>query len=414
LPRHRRSSADGHSLSQLAAATRARALEADLDPLAAIAYDAQRFSEVSRPAWALSGQHRPNVLVIARLTSHEGPYPLDRFVGIPRYPWQTPLALEVLLRSSATLVRQQVVTCFGETVEADLYGAIFTQHLRCAMAGCRTHAETSAGVSDHALLRNYLHPRRTVRPAAPELFTWSSAFNGARDGWPGVAGLAQLTVLTAEQQTSIANHFLGYGLEALAAEAQSRHVRLAAGRLLAMCEAGLIDVQVTSEPGTALRKLRHRHEAASRMVLPELHGLAYVPVPAGARSGQRATILAPLQWIACALSRPIVGLTHLTRIASIARDDYFGVLAGRDVSYCRGLGLVAEVSRFDVALSRADRLAATFLDEAVRFDNRVYGLQVNRDTYCRVIERQQHRPGFYEDPHEPRSRWNGGARGTRR
>jgi hypothetical protein len=101
-------------------------------------------------------------------------------------------------------------------------------------------------------------------PASPELFTWSSVFNSAKDLWPGVAGFDQLLVLTAEEQVSIANHVLGYGLEALAAESENRHVRRAAGRLLTICERGMIDVEATREPHAAPRKLRRRGGGAGR------------------------------------------------------------------------------------------------------------------------------------------------------
>ena len=407
-PAHRRSRVEDHPLSRLAAATRVAAREATYDPLAAFARDAQRFAEVSAPAWGMSDQHLPEVLVIGRIKDDAGCYPLDRFIGIPRYPWTMPLAIDALLRSASTLVSQQVVTCFGEVVLADLYGVILTRYLHSAGPTGRETSEPS----NSSVLRDHLNPRRPVKPVPPELFTWSSAFNSAKDRWPGVAGFGQLMTLTAEDQTAIADHMLGYGLEALAAEAENKFVRLAAGRLLAMCDAGLVDLQVVRYPEEALPKLQSRSDVAARITLPEHHALAYFPASISDRSREHATLLVTLPWIASALNREIVALTHLVRIASTARDDYFGLLAGTDVAFSRELGLVAESSRLDVASARADRLAATFLDEAVRFDNRIYGLHVNRDEYCRTVERRSARAGFYDDPPEPRTRLGTGVPGT--
>jgi hypothetical protein len=97
------------------------------------------------------------------------------------------------------------------------------------------------------------------------------------------------------------------------------------------------------------------------------------------------------------MQREIVALVHLVRLASLARDDSYGRLNGSVMGYSGGLRATAEISMFDVAVARADGLAAKFLGEAVRFDTRVYGFQVQRDDYCRTIERKTPRVTRYED-----------------
>jgi hypothetical protein len=120
--------------------------------------------------------------------------------------------------------------------------------------------------------------------------------------------------------------------------------------------------------------------------------------PDGRAESRRGTLLVTLQWIAAALQREIVALVHLIRVASFARDDSFGKLAGSVWGHVAALHLTYPMPQFDTAVARADGLAARFLDEALQFDNRVYGLQVQRDDYCRSIERRPHQVAWYPDP----------------
>jgi hypothetical protein len=333
------------------------------------------------------------VLVVARIANGGGSRPLDRFVGLPRHPWTIPGTFDRLLRGVGTVANQEVVTGFGEVVRAELSGLIYTRFLDAPARDDVTGDLTAR--SDWSVLRSHLSPRRTVTPTAPELFTWSSTFNNARDRWPGVTGLEQLSCLTTDQQSEIANHFLGYGLEALAAESEHLAVRVAAQRLVELCDRGFVDLHLTSHPYGALKELTGRDRYDAHPLLPEEHSLVYVPSPGVAsteeRTARNGTILVPLQWIAAANQREIVALVHLVRVASFARDDSFGKLAGSAFGCARDLRTAREIPLFDVAAARADGLAARFLDEALRFDTRIYGLQVLRDDYCRAIEGKAHR-----------------------
>jgi hypothetical protein len=388
---------EDHPLSRLAAETRARQSAQGFDPLAVLARDADRFQPGPGPVWGLAPERLPEALVIGHIRDSGGRYPLDRFVAIPDYPRMAPCAVDLLLKSCCSLVDQPVVTCFGEQASADLHGVIFTRYLDGTPAG---HVDGD-GSSDLALLRLHLHPRRAVARVQPELFSWSSAFASALEPWPGVAGMAQLRELTGDQQVSIASACGRYGLQALAAESESTHVRQAANRLLQMGERGLVALLVTDEPCAVQRELAGHERSLIAQVLPAPHGLAYLLAAGGARSGALGTLVVPLQWVAVAMRQPIVALVHLVRVASLARDGYFDKLAGTSVVCSRQLRAVAEVSQFDLAVARADGLAAAFLDEALRYDNRVYGIQVDRDEYCRAIEGKAGRFGLYDDPPEP-------------
>jgi len=411
LPTYARRTANDHPLTHLATTTRALAAELDFDALAALARDAARFAYTAGPLWGLTPEHRPEVLVIARIANGGGRHTLDRFVGIPRYPWQIPSAIDALLRGAGMIVDQEVVTAFGEVVRADVMGLIFTRYLDRRDSQGGTAGEPEAGLaceplacSGWQILRGHLSPRRPIQPSAPELFTWSSAFNNARDRWPGVAGFEQLACLTPPQQSDIANHFLGYGLEALAAESEYTAVRLAAKRLLELCDRGFVDLHVTSHPYGALQKMTGRDCYDAGPLLPEEHGLVYLastdPDAASVDdpTDSRGTVLVPLQWIDAAIRREIVALVHLVRVASFARDASFGKLSGSAFGYSRELRASAEIPLFDVAVARADALASRFLDEALRYDTRIYGLRVQRDDYCRAIERRPHRVSQYPDP----------------
>jgi hypothetical protein len=214
--------------------------------------------------------------------------------------------------------------------------------------------------------------------------------------------MAQLGVLTSGQQATIAGECLRHGLEALAGESASPPVRRAAQRLLGMEAGGLLDLHVKGEACAVPGELAGQGGDAVARLLPAQYGLAYLPAAGGARPGPLGTLLVPLAWVAVAIRQPIVALVHLVRVASLARDGYFHKLAGTSVVCSRELRAVAEVPLFDLAVARADGLAAAFLDEALRYDNRVYGIQVQRDDYCRAIEGKAGRFGLYDDPPAPR------------
>jgi hypothetical protein len=377
-----------------------RAEEHGFDPFAALARDELRFQSAPGPVWGLARERLPEVLVVARIANSGGRHPLDRFIGLPTQPWKNPGTVDLLLRGAGTIVDQEVVTAFGEVVRADLTGVIYPHVLdRAPEARSGGDPAVSTGWQ---ILKEYLAPRRAITSVTPELFTWSSAFNTARDAWPGVSGLEQLERLTPEQQGTIANHFLGYGLEALAAESEHMAIRMAARRLVELCDRGFIELHLTAQPHEALQDLTGQTGQAARSLLPEEHGLVYLRSPqadpGAGEPAQKRTLLVPLQWIAAALQREVVALVHLARVASLARDDSFGKLSGNVFGFSRTLRLTVETPLFDVAIARADSLAARFLDEALRFDTRIYGLQVQRDDYCRAIERQTHRVGQYPDP----------------
>ena len=411
LPTARQAAQPEHPLARLAIRSRVLAAAHGFDVLAALARDTVGFRHRDGPAWGLAPERRPEVLVVARI-AYSGRRPLDRFVAIPHDPSSMPRAMELLLQGSGPIVHQDVVTCYGEVVRADLLDVIPTRFLDAgpgeyAVPGDGAGPDRS-GCSDGILLRAYLSPRRAVTPVAPELFTWSSAFNSARDLWPGVNGLDQLTCLTAEQTREIAHHLLEYGLEALAAESDHLGIRAAAGRLVELCDWGLVDVQVTRHPYDALRELAPTQSARLERLLPEEHGLAFVqaalteqsgrPGPLGRSAAQQRVLLVPVQWIAAAHQREIVALVHLVRAASFARDDSSGTLGGSVWGQSAPRRAGYEIPRFDVATDRADGLAARFLAEALAFDNRVYGLQVQRDDYCRSIEQRPYRAAWYPDP----------------
>jgi hypothetical protein len=405
LPSNRRGASSEHPLTRLSAATRARAAAAGFDARAALARDAARFRRAPGLVWGLAPESLPEVLVVGRIIDFVGCHALERFVGIPSYPWPLPPSIDGLLRGSGTIVSQETVTCFGQVVHASLFGVIFTGFLEDARPAGPGHDPLVP--SEWSVLRSHLAPRRRVCPPEPELFTWSSAFNTARDLWPGVSGQEQLLRLDPSQQGAIANQFLGYGLEALAAESDSQAIRLIAQRLIEMCDWGLLDLNLTSRPYSVIQEQTGLDRDASSVLLPEEHGLAYLRPeapssadrPTDKQPAQKGTILVPLQWIAGAMQREIVALVHLVRLASLARDDSFGKLAGHVFGFSRELRARTEISLFDVAVARADALAARFLDEALRYDNRVYGLQVQRDSHCRAIERKAHpvRPGSEPD-----------------
>jgi hypothetical protein len=387
---------------RLAARSCTRAKAEGFDLLAALARDAARFEHAEGLIWGLAREHTPEILVIAR-SVQGGRRPLDRFVGIPRYPWSMPYAVDLLLRGAGPIVNQEVVTCYGEVVRADLLGVVPTRFLQNAAPEGSTL--DPFGWSDWSILRSHLSPRRAVEPVAPELFTWSSVFNSARDLWPGVEGLEQLAGLTAAQECEIADQFLGYGLEALAAESELPAVRSAARRLLELCDWGLLDFHLTCLPYQELGQLTQAQSDPHLLgrLLPEEHGLAYLqPSMVTSRPDQerrkRGLLLIPLQWIAAALDREIVALVHLVRVASFARDDSYGKLSGSVWGHASERHLGYEIPLFDVAVARADGLAARFLEEALQFDNRVYGLQIQRDSYCRSIERRPHHVAQYPEP----------------
>jgi hypothetical protein len=408
LPTPRQLAPREHPLTSLAVRSRRLADAAGFDILAARARDAVRFDRRDGPAWGLAPEHRPEVLVVARI-AYGGRRPLDRFVAIPRQPWPMAQAVDLLLQGAGPVVHQEVVTCYGEVVRADLLDVIPTRFLDAGPAG--GDGFDRSGCSDGAVLRGHLLPRRAVPPIAPELFTWSSAFNSARDLWPGVDGFDQLTCLTGEQTREIANHFLEYGLEALAAEAEHPGIRAAASRLAELCDWGLIDLHLTSQPYDALRDLAPAQAGMLERLLPEEHGLAYLHATPAGQSGRvglpglpgqgearKGVLVVSAQWIAAALRREIVALVHLVRAASFARDDSFGKLTGSVWGQSAARSAGYEIPLFDVAVDRADGLAARFLAEALQFDNRVYGLQVQRDDYCRSIERRPYRVSWYPDP----------------
>lgn len=402
LPTSQQTAQPDHPLARLAIRSRMLAGAHGFDVCAAQARDAARFEHHGGPAWGLAPERRPEVLVVARI-AHGGRRPLERFVAIPRSPGSMPQAMKLLLQSSGPIVHQEVVTCYGEVVRADLLDLIPMRFLDAGPGG--DTGSDRAGCSDGTLLRAYLSPRRAVTPAAPELFTWSSAFNSARDLWPGIDGLDQLTLLTPEQTSEIAHHFLEYGLEALAAEADHLGIRAAAGRLVEMCDWGLIDLHLTQHPYDALRDLVPTQSGRLERLLPEEHGLAYVPAaqasqpdPPGQGAARKGVLVVPLQWIAAAHQREIVALVHLVRAASFARDDSFGKLAGSVWGQSASPRTGHEIPLFDVAMDRADGLAARFLAEALAFDNRVYGLHIQRDDFCRSIEQRPYRAAWYPDP----------------
>lgn len=365
---------------------------------ASLVRDALRFGHADSLVWGLAPENLPEVLVIARIAGG-GRRPFDRFVAIPRYPWPMPQAIDLLLKGGGPIVNQDVVTCYGEVVRADLLGVVATSMLDRAP---RVASDLDPfGNSDWSVLRSHLAPRRAVMREAPELFTWSSVFNSARDLWPGIDGLEQLACLTAAQEGEIADHFLGYALEALAAESEHATIRAAAGRLVELCDWGLIDLHLTCRPFEALREMTPMTPDTLGRLLPEEHGLAYLHAPS--KSGdqgasRRGTLLVPLQWIAAALQREIVALVHLVRVASFARDDSYGKLSGTIWGHVAALHRTYAIPQFDTAVARADGLAARFLDEALRFDNQVYGLQIQRDDYCRSVERRPHAVAWYPDP----------------
>lgn len=399
LPTHRHPGTQDHPLSRLTATSRALADAEGFDVPAALARDARRFARADGLVWGLAPEQRPEVLVVARI-AEGGRRPFDRFVAVPRAPWPVPHAVDLLVRGGGPIVGQEVVTAYGEVVQADLLDVVATRFLD-GTPPHSTHVDPF-GRSDWGILRDHLAPRREVRSSVPELFTWSSTFNSARDLWPGIDGLDQLACLSSVQESEIADHFLGYGLEALAAESDHPTIRSAANRLLELCDWGLIDLQVTCQPYGALRELTRAHPDTLAQMLPEEHGLAYVHAteqpPAGQEQRQQGTLLVPLQWIAAALQRELVALVHLVRVASFARDDSYGKLAGTVWGHVAALHTTYAISQFDTAVARADGLAARFLTEAIQFDTRVYGLQVQRDGYCRAIERRSHRVAWYPDP----------------
>jgi hypothetical protein len=245
LPTHPHPGPQDHPLTRLTAASRAQASAEGFDFLAALARDADRFEHADGLVWGLGPEQRPEVLVVARI-AEGGRRPFDRFIAVPRYPWSVPHAIDLLLRGAGPIVQQEVVTAYGEVVQADLLGVIATRFLdQAPQAGDDVDP---LGRSDWGILKTHLAPRREVRSSAPELFTWSSTFNSARDLWPGIDGLDQLACLSSAQESEIADHFLGYGLEALAAESDHPTVRSAAGRLLELCDWGLLVVHVTCQP----------------------------------------------------------------------------------------------------------------------------------------------------------------------
>ena len=91
-----------HPLSVLAVASRARAADLQFDPLAALARDARRFARAPSLVWGLSPEQVPEVLVIGRIVDGGGRHTLDRFVGIPTYPWNAPLSIESWTRCMLT------------------------------------------------------------------------------------------------------------------------------------------------------------------------------------------------------------------------------------------------------------------------------------------------------------------------
>jgi hypothetical protein len=393
---------DDHPLLRLAARSSTRAQAAGVNPLDVLARAAERQPQAPRRGWGLAREQLPEFLLIGRICGERLRFPPEQFVGVPRFPWKIPSAVQLLVHSRGTIVDQAVVTCFGEIVKADLQGLIFTKFLDLDWEG-PAGAQSSA---DWWTLKHYLNPRRTIEPPGPELFTWSSVFNNAKDLWPGVAGGEQIARLTPDQQVALANHCLGYGLEALAAESRDRYIRLAARRLIDLCARGLVHLHLTSEAYAALQHVARPNPEAVETLLPEEHGLAFLPDSTEQERRSTGTILIPTSWIAAAMTREIVALVHLVRLASFARDWYFGQLTGRAVVASRELRQSAELSLFDTAVARADGLAARFLDEAARYDNRIYGIQLHRDSYCRRIERRPHRFGGYDDPPERRSQGN--------
>jgi hypothetical protein len=401
LPNVTPTSVSEHPLLRLAARSRTGLQAAGLDPLDELLRAAKRAAQTPHRRWGLSPEHLPDFLLIGRISGEHLRLPPELFVGLPCLPWKLPSAAHLLARSRGTIVNQELITISGEVVQADLQGVIFTRFLdleRAALGDTQPPA-------DWWTLRHYLNPRRTIEPAGPQLFTWSSVFNNARDLWPGVAGGEQIQCLTLDHQVSLANHFLGYGLEALAAESGDRYIRLAAGRLIDLCERGLVDLHLTRSAAQALEELETSGRTTAKSYLLEAHGLAFLTSGSAGRRDSKGTLLIPLSWIAMAMEREIVALAHLVRVASLARDWYFGQLAGTAAVVCRELRQSAEISFFDAAQARADGLAARFLDEAAALDNQIYGLQLNRDRYCLEVQRTPSRVGCYDDPPVPRSRW---------
>ncbi len=356
-------------------------LQEGFDPRAHIAADAKRFNPQEGDQWAFYKGFFPHVLAVCQKE-----YGFQDFVAIPQYPWEFPVTFDMLLRPSGSRkTREQVVTCAGEVIEADISTLIFTDFL---------------DPEDKATLTHYLRADKSIDHAHPEIFTAHSVFNYVRETWPEISSIDDIRRLPQEDSGGMAFDLLIAGLGMLGdrGESGNKYVSLAARRLLSqMEESNKFNIHFTDAPYEVLEQVGVPKDMAHE-VLPEEHGIAYVPFPD--EVGDRLMII-PVAWVALALENPAVALAHLARAASFVRDDYFNMLSGSEYYFSRELGSSGEISHFSLAKRRANGLAAALLGEIQQYDTQVYGISYKLDEYCKSLGRV-HNFSTYDDPPEDR------------
>jgi hypothetical protein len=94
-------------------------------------------------------------------------------------------------------------------------------------------------------------------------------------------------------------------------------------------------------------------------------------------------ILLPIVWLKAATVRPIQAITRLLGVASLIRDDYFGLYKGSEFVFSRELRAGTEIQNSDRCVLRAEALQQVLLAQVYKIDQRQHhqAPKISKDLY---------------------------------
>jgi len=200
-------------------------------------------------------------------------------------------------------------------------------------------------------------------------FTLDSVFNNVKADYDLQDGETVTWLwehMLPEQRRDLLLAFVRRALAELA-ENDCEGVRLAAARAHHLHSNSWLDFAVVPDMYAALETIGVPAQQLAELA-PAPDAAAYIAVP----NCERIIIMTP-DWLVSAVTRPLQALAYFIRAASLARDDYFGLLRGVQYVGLPGFAM-AEVSNYVFCLCRAQALMSEVLNQALENDQRIFQL----------------------------------------
>lgn len=365
---------------------------------------------------------RPRIFLIAR-ESQDQAY----FLGKPYHPkWElTPDFLQRALRTQratkgnrlARHTYDKVFRMDGSASDAEICGIVFTEFFTTPPIDQEN--ENAESTSDWELIARFISPKSPIDDhERPEVFTFRTLLNQARDQWTFVHSERNLRALPREQKNQFAEDIIGQGLKGVAREASSRNVRQVAARLLGLHpydpthemdgNSDRVSYHISESPEYALAEEYLWSQELAEQLIPDNSTPVYLPNYGRQTYNLRGTLYIREKWLSKTLSyHPVNALAELIYAASLARDDSFGRLRGVIIPPMM-LGmekLPRPIANFPIAIERALMHTELFLRDVLEWDKRVHGIHITlegiskraHDKYSRD-ERLENHPYLYDDP----------------